>query len=81
MQKTWDSIDTADDLKKKNAVPCNLDFEKTTNCYFGMGIYADGICEEDIGVIVPSMGKVIMPSGEPGEKLSTCSVYIVLTQQ
>ena len=72
---------TANDLKNKNVFPCNLDFSKTSDCYLGAGVYSDGICEEDLGVIVPSRRRVLMPSGKSGGKLSVCGVYVALVQK
>ena len=75
------SRQTADDLKNKNVVPCNLDFNDTSDCYLGAGVYSDGICEEDLGVIVPSRRRVLMPSRQSGGKLSVCGVYVALVQK
>ena len=75
------SRQTADDLKNKNVVSCNLDFNNTSDCYLGAGVYSDGICEEDLGVIVPSRRRVLMPSRQPGGKLSVCGVYVALVQK
>ena len=72
---------TADDLKRYNAFPCNLDFNNTSDCYLGAGVHSDGICEEDLGVIVPSRRMVLMPSGKSGGKLSVCGVYVALVQK
>ena len=37
---------TGEQLRRKGAVPCDLDMEATSDCYFGAGIYSDGICSE-----------------------------------
>ena len=91
---------TADDLKKNNAIPCNLDFNNTSDCYLGVGYYKEGICKEDfgvlytllmknsqdpllsdnIGVIIPSRRRVLMPLGKSGGKLSVCRAYAVLVK-
>ena len=75
------SRQTADDLKNKNVVSCNLDFNNTSDCYLGAAVYSDGICEEDLGVIVPSRRRVLMPSEKSGGKLSVCGVYVALVQK
>ena len=37
---------TGEQLGRKGAVPCDLDMETSSDCYFGAGIYSDGICSE-----------------------------------
>ena len=37
---------TAEQFRRKGAVPCDLDLETTSDCYLGAGIYSDGICSE-----------------------------------
>ena len=37
---------SAEDLKNKKGVSCNLDDKNASDCYFGAGVYSDGICEE-----------------------------------
>ena len=91
------------DLMNNRAVPCDLNMSSHSDCYFGAGIYNDGICEEvgrnynifvtslqatawifksstliiqDLGVVVPSQSRVLMPSGDTA---SVCGVYYVLT--
>ena len=48
-----------------------------SDCYFGAGIYSDGLCEEDLGTIVPSKNRVLMPS-EEGSKPAACGVYLAV---
>ena len=81
---------TAEQFRRKGAVPCDLDLETSSDCYLGAGIYSDGICSEvmlfdvldffynvfqNLGVIVPSKGRVFMPDEE---KASVCGVYLAL---
>ena len=28
------------------AIPCHLHMEEESDCYFGQGLYSDGICDE-----------------------------------
>ena len=28
------------------AIPCHLDMTEESDCYFGQGLYSDGICDE-----------------------------------
>ena len=37
---------SAEQMKRRDAVPCDLDLDTTSDCYFGAGIYSDGICSE-----------------------------------
>ena len=41
---------SAEQMKRRNAVPCDLDMDTASDCYFGAGIYSDGICSE---VVIP----------------------------
>ena len=68
---------SASDLKNKRAVPCDLNMSAVSDCYFGSGIYSDGLCEEDLGTIIPSRNRVLMPSHE-GRKPATCGVYLAV---
>jgi len=68
---------SAEDLKNKKVVSCNLDDKNASDCYFGAGVYSDGICEEDPGIIVPSKNRIYMPDDQ-GKKPSVCGVYTAL---
>ena len=37
---------SAEQMKRRDAVPCDLDMNTASDCYFGAGIYSDGICSE-----------------------------------
>ena len=37
---------SAEQMKRRDAVPCDLDMDTASDCYFGAGIYSDGICSE-----------------------------------
>ena len=39
---------TTEEIKAAQAVPCHLNMGEDSDCYFGHGVYADGICDEVI---------------------------------
>ena len=37
---------TSGAMKKGGALPCHLNIRQDSDCYFGQGVYSDGICDE-----------------------------------
>ena len=34
------------EIRQGRAIPCHLNIGKHSDCYFGQGVYSDGICRE-----------------------------------
>ena len=37
---------SAAEIKAGGAIPCHLNMGTDSDCYFGQGVYSDGICDE-----------------------------------
>merc|ERR1712183_1198002 len=57
------------------AIPCHLNTGTQSDCYFGQGVYSDGICHEEFGVVIPSKRRVFMEHPYTSNKVSICGVY------
>merc|ERR1712183_112139 len=57
------------------AIPCHLKTGTQSDCYFGQGVYSDGICHEEFGVVIPSKRRVFMEHPYTSDKVSICGVY------
>ena len=84
------------DLRSAGALPCHLNLHQDSDCYFGRGLYSDGICDEvkddivmfycitnntssqELGVILPSEGRVFMQDPFKPDSVSQCSAYSVV---
>ena len=80
---------TAEEIKSGRAIPCHLNLDDDSDCYFGHGVYADGICDEvrksneemnqlkqylkEFGVIVPSKKKIFMK--DSSDRVSVCGFH------
>ena len=86
---------TTEEIKAAQAVPCHLNMGEDSDCYFGHGVYADGICDEviiiiqrnvnfnqylkELGVIVPSKRKIFMK--DLSSRVSVCAFHRFLVYQ
>merc|ERR1712119_233373 len=70
---------TREEMKAARAVPCHLYMDQDSDCYFGHGVYADGICDEELGVIVPSKRKIFMK--DLSSRVSVCAFHRFLVYQ
>ena len=85
---------TTEEIKAARAVPCHLNMGEDSDCYFGHGIYADGICDEvkirernanfnqhlkELGVIVASKRKIFMK--DLSSRVSVCGFHRFLVYQ
>merc|ERR1711997_130467 len=67
---------TGAEMRQSGAIPCNLNTGTSSDCYFGEGVYSDGICDEEVGVVIPSKGRVFMvdPYYTP-DRVSVCGAF------
>ena len=61
----------------ENAVPCDdTQMGGTPNCFLGVSLYSDGICEESIGKIDMTKNKIHMSLEK---KADWCPFYMFMT--
>jgi len=65
----------------ENAVPCADSLMDEGNCYLGVSLYSDGICDESIGKIDAKEGMIYMSVNNWNKpyQLSECPFYMYLT--
>eukprot|EP00092_Neocalanus_flemingeri_P034278 GFUD01037275.1.p1 GENE.GFUD01037275.1~~GFUD01037275.1.p1 ORF type:complete len:168 (+),score=40.68 GFUD01037275.1:38-541(+) len=59
------------------AVRCDLEEGEGGDCFLGQGVYSDGICEEALGYIRPSLRNIYMTAYG---RVESCPLYLFLTQ-
>merc|ERR1719219_1970844 len=63
------------EIRRGRAIPCHLNIGTHSDCYLGQGVYSDGICREEFGVVLPSKGFVFMKDPYTYDKVSLCGAY------
>merc|ERR1711874_296554 len=63
------------EILQGGAIPCHLNTGTQSDCYFGQGVYSDGICHEEFGVVIPSKGRVFMEHPYTTDKVSICGAF------
>ena len=82
---------TGAEMRQAGAIPCDLNTGTTSDCYFGEGVYSDGICDEvgrklkyctavsfplqEVGVVIPSKGRVFMVDPYYTDRVSVCGAF------
>jgi len=71
----WDGWAYYGDIPE-NAVSCKDTLMPEGNCYLGVSLYSDGICDESVGKIDAKEGMIYM---NIDKQLSECPFFMYLT--